>query len=176
MSELLKTPEVQEDEELFAEDEQVTFVVDDDKKAEWCLNKIREAEAEKAKWKEYYDEMLKKITDQEDRRIEYMKFLLQQYFRTVPHRQTKTQESYKLPGGKLVLKRQAPEFERDDEALLPWLKENIPALVKVKESPDWANLKKHLTIVGDKVADPDGEIVPGITVHDRPDVFVAEVD
>ena len=156
-------------------EEYVRFTVDDDQKAEWCLGKIREANAEKEMWTAFYMDRLKKICDKCDSTVAFMEDKLKPYFTMVPHRETKTQASYQLPSGKLVLKKRGPEFERDDDQLLPWLKENIPALVKVKETPDWANLKKHLTIVGDQAVDPDGEIVPGVTVTERPDEFKVEV-
>ena len=94
----------------------------------------------------------------------------------VPHKRTKTQESYQLPGGKLVRKQQAPEYLRDEAALLPWLKQNAPELVKVTETPDWATLRKRLIIApdGETVATEDGEIVPGVKAVQRPEVFRVE--
>ena len=35
--------------------------------------------------------------------------MLGEYFKTVPHKKTKTQEAYQLPSGKLILKKQEPE-------------------------------------------------------------------
>ena len=173
MSELMR-----EDEILQEEDEQITFIVDDDQKAEWCLGKIREAEAEKAKWKAFYEERLEKICAAEDAKIEHMRFLLEQYFRTVPHKQTKTQESYQLPSGKLVVKQQAPEIKHDDEAIMQWLYENSQApetYIEIKDSLKWGELKKVLKVAGDAMTTEDGEIIPGITVTERPDVFKVEV-
>ena len=59
-------------------------------------------------------------------------------------------------------------------------------MVKVKESVDWAALKKSLTVAYLEkdsesgqlvpfVVTGDGEIVPGITVTEQPDVFRVEV-
>jgi len=164
------------DEEVTDNEEQITFIVDDDQKAEWCLSKIREAEAEKKRWKEFYEERLEKVNAAEDAKIERMRFYLEQYFRTVPHKETKTQASYQLPSGKLVLKKQGPEFERDDDLILAWLKANDEQkYVKTKESVDWMELKKTLTVFGEQVAGETGEIIPGITVTERPDVFKVEV-
>ena len=164
------------DEEVTDNEEQITFIVDDDQKAEWCLSKIREAEAEKKRWKEFYEERLEKVNAAEDAKIERMRFYLEQYFRTGPHKETKTQASYQLPSGKLVLKKQGPEFERDDDLILAWLKANDEQkYVKTKESVDWMELKKTLTVFGEQVAGETGEIIPGITVTERPDVFKVEV-
>ena len=155
---------------------QEPWAVTDDQTAEWCLDKIREARNEKEKWAAFYDEQKARAMNREDNRILFFEGKLAVYFAKVPHKISKTQESYQLPSGKLVRKQQGPDFERDEEQLLPWLKENIPALVKVKESADWANLKKHLTVLEDgRVADPDGEIVPGVRAVEQPDVFKVEV-
>ena len=153
------------------------FRVTDDKSAEWCIRKIREARAEKQRWAGYYREQQRKIDQEADGTISYFEALLADYFDSVPHKRTKTQESYQLPGGKLVRKQQAPEYQRDDAALLPWLKENAPALVKVTEAADWAALKKQLVIApdGETVATEDGEIVPGVKAIQRPEVFRVEM-
>ena len=153
------------------------FHVTGDKSAEWCIRKIREAQAEKQRWRDYYAEQQRKIDQEADGTISYFEALLADYFDTVPHKRTKTQESYQLPGGKLVRRQQAPEYQRDEAALLPWLKQNAPELVKVTETPDWATLRKRLIIAtdGETVATEDGEIVPGVKAVQRPDVFTIEI-
>jgi hypothetical protein len=55
------------------------------------------------------------------------------------------------------------------------LKQNTLGYVKVKESADWAALKKTVTVVGSNVVSRDGEIIPGVSVTQRPDVFKVEV-
>lgn len=153
------------------------FRVTDDKNAEWCIRKIREAQAEKQRWRDYYAEQQRKIDQEADGTISYFEALLADYFDSVPHKRTKTQESYQLPGGKLVRKQQAPEYQRDEAALLPWLKQNAPELVRVTETPDWATLRKRLIIApdGETVATEEGEIVPGIKAIQRPEVFKIEI-
>lgn len=168
------TENVLPEQEYLSEEEQ-RFVVDDDQKAEWCLEKIREANETKEKFKAHYEEQLGKIEARCDFRIEYMQRLLWDYFETVPRKVTKTQQSYQLPSGKLVLKHQGPEFERDDELILAWLKANDDKYIKIKASVDWAELKKTLTICGEQVAGETGEIIPGIIVHERDDAFKVEV-
>ncbi len=152
------------------------FRVTDDAKAEWCIRKIREAQAEKQRWRDYYAEQQRKIDQEADGTISRFEAMLADYFDTVPHKRTKTQESYQLPGGKLVRKQQAPEYQRDEAALLPWLKQNAPELVKVAETPDWAALRKQIVIApdGETVATEDGEIIPGIKAIQRPEVFRVE--
>ena len=153
------------------------FTVTDDSAAAWCMKKIREAEQGKEMWKRHYEAQLQKVNEANDRDIAYFTAKLEEYFDTVPHKATKTQQSYALPGGKLVRKQQQPKFETDDEKLVPWLEENFMGqLVKVKKTADWAGLKKVVNVFGESVMTDDGEVVPGVTVTPRPDVFKVEVD
>lgn len=153
------------------------FHVTDDKAAEWCMKKIREAEADRAMWKAHYEAQMQKVNESADSAVAYFTAKLEEYFASVPHKATKTQESYTLPGGKLILKKQQPKFEVDDDTLVPWLKSNFMAhLVKVKESADWATLKKVVNVSGSGVTTDDGEVIPGVTVTQRPDVFKVEME
>ena len=76
----------------------------------------------------------------------------------------------------MVLKHKNPIFDRDNAVLLPWLKANRPELVKVEESPNWAELKKAVKVVGDCVVTDDGEMVPGVKVTEQEDDFDVEVN
>jgi hypothetical protein len=48
----------------------------------------------------------------------------------------------------------------------------------VEKKADWAGLKKVVTVTPDgaHVATDDGEIIPGVTVTPRPDVFKVEME
>lgn len=158
-------------------DEHDGFHVTDDKAAQWCMQKIREAETDRAMWKAHYEAQMEKVNKAADESIAYFTGKLEEYFATVPHKATKTQESYTLPGGKLVLKQQQPKFETDDDALVSWLEANgRTGLVKIKKSADWATLKKSLNFVGTNAVTVDGEIVPGVKVEQRPNVFKVEME
>ena len=165
--------------ELLLNPENDRFTVRDDRDAEWCLKNIREAEQDKERWKKHYEAQLEKVNAEANNRIEYFKARLEEYFASVPHKATKTQESYSLPGGKLIMKRQGPEYKVDDAALVPWLEESFMGqLVKVEKKADWEGLKKVVTVTPDgmHVATDDGEIVPGVTVTARPEVFKVEME
>ena len=154
------------------------FVIDTDKKAEWALSKIREKRAERDRFVEWYNAKIKEITEQTD--FETMNFerMLADYFGMTEkaHKHTKTQESYSLPSGKLILKKQNPEYKRDDKAVIAWLKENSGGqFIKVKEELDWAGLKGATAVIGDKIATEDGEFIPGVEVIEREPKFVVEV-
>ena len=162
-------------------EEEQHFMVDDDQKAEWCIRKIAEARKEMMDWIEFYVAQTDKVKDKCERRIQFFQAMLEKYFYTVPHKQAKTQSSYQLPSGKLIMKAQGPDYERDEAQLLPWVKTNAPEMVKVKESVDWSGLKKSLEtadglqIVDGHVITPDGEILPGVNVVERPNIFKVEV-
>ena len=75
--------------------------IQNDDEAEECIKAIRDAEADVVFWKNYYAEALQTIADASQRIIENNTARLEAYFDTLPHKVTKTQESYPLPSGKL---------------------------------------------------------------------------
>lgn len=174
MSELLKEEILEEEEEQEAQ-----FDVTDDEKAEWCLRKIREHQTEIEKWKAHYKKLSDGIEFELNGKIERLKVLLNKYFEMQQGagfvKATKTQSSYSLPTGKLVMKHQEPAYETNDEELVPWLEKAAPEYVKVKKSADWAALKKTLARYGEQMITEDGEVVPGVKVTPRPDIFKVEV-
>ena len=163
-------------------DNEEQFVINDDGKAEWALNKIAEEKVEMQRMINVansmiikYQEKIEVYQKQFESKTAFLKEQLRQYFETVPHKTTKTQETYKLPSGTLKLKKQNPEYIRDEEKLLIWAKVNKPEHVKVKESVNWAELKKELKFVDDKALTEDGEIVDGVIASERPSVFDIEL-
>lgn len=148
------------------------FRVDDDQKAEWCLRKIAEAEEERAAWKAHYEAQMNRVNAACDETVATMKTFLRDYFDSVPHKVTKTEESYRLPSGKLCMKKREPDFQYDDGELLEWLKANQgEAFIKTVEKPDWSALKKTLTVVGETVADAEGQIIPCVHAVEREPEF-----
>ncbi len=162
--------------------EQESFSVSCDNSAEWAIKKIAEETAEAQRFINVCDTMIKeyqfkrqKAQEHLDTKTSYLKGLLQQYFETVPHKATKTQETYKLPSGTLKRKFGGVEYVRNDEVLLAWLQDNNhEKFIKIKESPDWAELKKTVTISGNSVVTAEGEIVGGVMVTEKEDKFEIE--
>ena len=161
-------------------DEDGRFAIDNDDKAEWALRVLRTEQNERDRLLrvceaaiERYREKMALINSRYDTRTAYLTAELNTYFSTVPHKQTKTQEQYRLPSGKLVLRQRQPEFHRNDEILIDWAeRRGRSELVKVKKSIDWAGLKKSVSVMGDDVVDSGtGEIIPGVAVEHRPPVF-----
>jgi hypothetical protein len=170
-------------------DEEGHYRIKNDKEAEWALRKIKEAEADKAFWKDHYDKQYASVCYTNDLTINNMKSLLQTYFASVPHKVTKTEENYALPSGKIYMKRQEPEFDyKKNPDFLKWLHENkMEKFIKTEESPKWADFKKTLakdpdgnfavaeTDEGLKAVTVDGEIVP-VTVTLKAPEFMVKVD
>jgi hypothetical protein len=174
------------DEEIFSssseeqEQEKKKFVIDSDIKAEWALDKIRKTHAYYDRLKRTcsdiiakYSAILEKYARQESAECAGLEYLLMQYFDTVEHRVTETQESYKLPTGKLVMKHHAPKFDIDDAKMVSFMKANDwDGYVKIKESPNWDAFKKErCKITENGVYDSNGVKVEGIAVSTIPDTF-----
>lgn len=159
------------------EDEKPRFEVTNDATAEWALNKIANLKKDTQKWKEHYDHLFETINKQNEESIAYFTGLLRKYFEEVPHHTTKTSESYALPSGTLMLKQQEPTFERDEDKLIGWLKNNNQMeLIKIKESVDWAAMKKQLVFSDGLAFDAEtGEVVDGIKVVEREDKFDVKI-
>ena len=165
-------------EDILEEEKTEHFVIEDDQTADWAMKQIRNARDDMKKWIDFYKDRIEKVKQSAELTISNMESMLQRYFESVPHRVTATQENYTLPSGKLVVKKKAPDFEREDSDVIEWLKANGgERFIKTKEELDWAELKKTLNIIDNSnfVADENGEVIPGIVVVERPDEFKVEL-
>lgn len=162
-----------------SEEQRGNWEITDDQKAEWAMKKIQEAKVDRDRWVAFYKEQMNKAKEQYDENVANLKFMLQRYFagRSIEGftRTTRTQESYSLPSGKLVMKKQQAEHELDYNVLIPWLEKNAPQFVVVEKSVAWGELKKNVVDNGEVCVTEDGEIVPGIRVIPRDDKFTVEV-
>ncbi len=165
-------------------EEKETWQIKDDLAADYALDKIRDARAEynrfemvaKAKIRQIEDALTKKRMAMESE-TGFFEGKLREYFETVKTKDTKTQKSYALPSGRLKLKYQNPEYKRNDEELIKYLEKNkMDEFIKIKKSADWMELKKKTAPVDEGVVNIEtGEIIPGITLVDRPPKFEVEV-
>ena len=162
------------------------WVCDSDGKAKWVCEQIKKVNDNRDYMIAWYQEQIKKAKDAADFERAKWESYLSAYFDTVPHKKAKASESYSFPGGKLILKRQEPEYKRDEKTAIEWLKENGGTeFVKAKEELAWKELKDACAgVVDGKVVlreevTEDGEIiqitVPGIDVVEREPKFVVEV-
>lgn len=111
-------------------------------------------------------------------RINFYSHLLEGYIRAqVEEREAqgkKAKRSLKLPYGSIRLKKQQPQFKKDEEQLLQYAKTN--GLVKVKETVDWETIKKQSTVVDGKLVSEDGEVILGVSVEERSDKFEVNIE
>ena len=148
----------------------------DDVDAERALLKLQALRKEREQLLTEYKARMEKIQQRFDNDIQSVEFILQDYFGRVPHRKTKTMESYQLANGKISVKHQAPEYKFDKPCLVKWLKANAKEYVKTVEEPDWVNFKKLVAMDGLNVVLKDtGEYVPGVVAEQREDKFVVSI-
>jgi len=178
------------------------FIIDNDKKAEWALDKIREDRAEIKRLEMLRDtkiEEVKYIATQQcenqcqtyKNNIEHLENMLKYFFDTRDVKPTNAgNKIYKLLSGKLQLKNQQPSFTREDSKIVEWLEQNkLYEYVEVKKAPKWGELKKGSEVVDTHVVDEetgellgkkkvvkyDGKIVDGVVVEEREPKFSVEV-
>ena len=143
--------------------------------AKWQFEQRKKIIEDRDELISYYEEQIRKVKEDAQFKITVIERALFAFFQTVEHHKTKTQESWSIPAGKLIMKKQAPEFKRDDKTVIDWLKANKgEQYVKTVESLDWATLKKDTTVVGGQIVTADGEFIPGVEVVEREDKFVVE--
>ena len=89
-----------------------------------------------------------------------------------------------LPGGVLKARKHPDRWDVDAEVFLAWAKENAPQLVRVKEEPAKAELKKFATVSihhDDETTitafDPTtGEEIPGVSIEPGGVAFVVDTE
>lgn len=154
------------------------FKITDDKTADWAVGQIAVREAERDRLiklaNDEIADLVSKCRELEtkcDNDTAYLRSCLIEYFNTVPHKETKTQESYDLLKGKLVFKKPTIKINHDDEKLIEWLAET--EYVETKKSLKWGEYKKNLTVNDDGVVidTETGEVVEACTVEEVPASF-----
>lgn len=166
------------------EERREVWKIENDSTADWALDKIREAQAEYRRFEMVVNDKIAQLQEaleiekeKMERETGFFQNKLCEYFETVPKKASKTQEVYKLPSGRLVKKYKAPKIVRDDAKLVEWLEKNqMPELIKIKKSADWATLKKETEIVGELVISKNTrEVIEGVTAIPQNPEFIAEV-
>lgn len=156
----------------------------DDGCADWAVNKIAEERAELARIEELAEAQIARIEEKlaaARKRCEngtrFLTGKLAEYFATVPHKKTKTQETYRLLSGTLKMKLGGVTMKQDDTKLLEFLKASGQnEYIKITEAPKWGDFKKRLEIQGTDVVDMEtGEIVEGVQLIEKPDTFTVDV-
>ena len=154
-----------------AEGERAPFRITDDRCADWAIRKIADEQIAAI------NEKVVAARKRMENGTSYLTSCLADFFATVPHKETKTTEKYRLLSGTLTFKKGTTKTKLDETKLVPWLKANgYGELVKVEESTRWADLKKLLSYTGDiATLTETGEIVEGVTVYETPGIFTVDV-
>ena len=134
-----------------AEGERAPFRITDDRCADWAIRKIADERSEYDRLKALADEQIAAINEKvaaARKRMEngtsYLTSCLADFFATVPHKETKTTEKYRLLSGTLTFKKGTTKTKLDETKLVPWLKANgYGELVKVEESTEAAQLHRR---------------------------------
>lgn len=104
--------------------------------------------ADKQKWTDFYAAKIEAVIDECDYSTTNLTEKLREYFSTLDAaKETKTQFSYELPSGKLVLKKAKTEFKiTDEDKFTAAVAERLPGMMKTKtvSKPDWAEIKKNM--------------------------------
>lgn len=165
--------------------EKKAFVIDGDGKADWAVRKIREEAEEYDRIRELGEAQIARIEEKIEaaehrynQHTSYLRSLLGSYFATVPHKKTKTQETYRLLSGKLVLKLPKAKAVYDELELIQYLKDNgLTDYIEKKEKAQWGEFKKALDLSAGNhpVMKDTGELVECIRLEETPAEFKVEV-
>lgn len=168
-----------------ASHEKKTFVIDDDNKADWAIRKIDEEKQEFNRIRELAEEQTARIEQKVEaaerrfnQRTSYLRSLLGSYFMQVPHRKTKTQESYRLLSGSLILKLPKIKYVYEESELVEYLKESqMQDYIKMEEKARWGEFKKLLDLSAGAypIIKDTGEVVDCIRLEETPAEFKVEV-
>ena len=155
------------------EEENVSFAIDNDEKAEWAIEKLKDLKDEYERILSLanakMDEIQEKINYERERyekNKQFFEILLERYLQSAKATTTKTgTKMYKLLSGKLTKKPDTTEYKKDADTLLVWLKNtNHNEFIKVKEEINWLDLKKKIVVNGDTCIIADtGEMIEGLT-------------
>jgi hypothetical protein len=139
--------------------------------ADELITSIKDFQIEKERFQTIADGRIKNIQEDLKRKNEiidnstqFMKDQLRAFFNTVKSKETKTQRSYSLLSGKLVMKKASRKIVHDEEELLEWAEQFATSYVEVKEVKKlkWAEFKKDLSIESGMLIRIDtGEIMEG---------------
>lgn len=137
--------------------------------AAWASRKAaaaRRKQAEVKAWAEGEKARIDAIAATEVQRFEgdalFFEHHLAAYLRSEIDAGRKT-KSLELPGGTIKLTARQPRLDVDADQFVAWAVASRPDLVRVKQEPDKAALKKAAQLADDGVVVIDGEIVPGAT-------------
>lgn len=81
----------------------------------------------------------------------------------------KARKTVKTPLGNFSLKKQQPQFVKEEKLLMEYAKSAGKVNEKTTVSVDWAAIKKESQLVDGKLIDTNGEVVSGVKVVEQDD-------
>lgn len=155
-------------------EEREQFKIKDDGEAIWAMRKAKHyrdqiavncalAEAERVRINEWEERVNTRLGAEFD----YFSAILIRYGRE--QRDGQGRKSIDTPFGVVKSRQGQPKWEVDSDEFITWARENSPDLVRVKEEPALAEMKKRFEIadtatLGVVAVSEDGQIVPGVHI------------
>jgi hypothetical protein len=165
--------------------QQQRFVINDISRLDWTVRKWglidQEATAKIDCAKRQImrlEQYVKDIEEQADRQKASLEIMMEPFVRR--QLSGKKVKTFKTPSGFVQIKAQHPEFTKDDDRLVQFLKDSgKPEFIK--EEPKWGEFKQTLKpkecedgLI--RYVTPDGEVVQGVTGKSRPDKVIVKVN
>ena len=171
------------------QEEERGFVIHSDRDANYALAVIRQERLEMARNQRQYDDEVKRIASRPEAlnaprqsRIAYYESALRAFLDAQDIKRTKSGlRSLSFINGKVSIKPQDPEFERDEKKLGQWFHDSgMSGYYETQYKPKWGDFKReyrdHITYMSDGAVCMDGEIITGVVVVEREEKFTVEVD
>jgi len=150
------------------------FKIENLEGATWAFRKLRAIENKEADIKAIAEEEMARITSWRDAELkqyeadkQYFSFLLEEYYKNEKAKDKKFKLS--TPYGKVTARKSSKWNYENEEALVKYLKDNKPELVRVKEEVNKTELKK---VFKDGVDKETGEVLPFVTIEETETITV----
>jgi len=165
------------------ERERERFKITDLQSLSWAFRKLAAIAQKKAEVNALCDEEVQRIEHYRQKEIsalesseEFFRGLIEEYAAA----QRAADPEFKkasTPYGTVRYRKQQPKWHYDDDKLLESLKAaGLTELIRVKEEPDKATLKKRAVVQNGQVIDPaTGAIIEGVTVEELGEKIELEV-
>lgn len=172
-----------EDVFMIPEAEKSRYEITDLSALSWAFRKMAVIAQKKSEVNALADEEIQRIEGYREKELynlnndeEFFRGLINDYVA----RQRESDPDFKrasTPYGTVKLRKQPAKWNYDDSKLLESLKENgLTNLIRIKEEPNKADLKKVAEINGSVVVIPEtGVIIDGVTVDEQAETIVLEV-
>lgn len=150
------------------------FKIENLETANWAFRKLRAIEQKENEIKELAQIEIDRINSWKENELnqnegtkQYFEFLLSEYFKNEKAKDKKFKLS--TPYGKVTVRKSKSWKYENEDALIQYLKDNEPGLVRSKEEINKAELKK---VFKDGINQTTGEIIPFIEIEEIESISV----